>query len=864
MSHTASSKFSIRDNAQIVLEMENVGIWEYDIEHQEVSICNISQTLLNTNSSTHTLDSFIHMISNPEESDCIRGSFEKAVSEQTGLNITIDAALAGKPGFYTSIKGKPKINSDGTAIIIGSIRQTKKHHKISNHFESGKKPGLIEEELEEEKQLLNSIVSNLPTLFFLFDENGKFFRWNENLEKVTKYSSEEVLDMHPVQFFDEDQVDPITNAILEVFTKGTTTVESELLTKTGKKIPYFFFAAQIQYRGKPCLVGYGIDITARKKAEDKLRVSEKRFKSLVQDGGDLIAILDKDSNYQYISPTAERILGLQADKQIHKNSLTYVHYEDQQRLYDALKNLPQNKQIQLDPYRYMDANGNWRWLETVLTNLTDEPAVGGYVANSRDITDKKELEQTIYKEKKLLDEIISNIPMIFFIFNAEGKPLRWNDELLNITGYTEEEAENMSPLEYFDDDQLPKVIEIIQHTFTKGSATIETEILTKDGRKIPHFFFGAKIQYNNEDCLVGYGVDITDQKEAELKILESEKRFKSLVQDGQDLLAIIDNEGNYKYVSPSSLSVLGYPPEFFEGKNAFEFIPENDKARLQPALQSLQPGERVTVGPYRFADSNGNWRWLETVLTNLENEPSISGLVANTKDVTKLKEHEDKLKASLEEKEVLLAEIHHRVKNNLAVVSGMMQMQALEEENSEIEEKLLDSVFRIQAMANIHEILYQSSSFSQLTYSDIVHRLMNGIKDALQGNRDITIEFDSPEFEMNVNQAIPFSLILNEVVTNIYKHAFKEIREGIIKVTTKHSGDQITVHISDNGVGLPDNFDMDTSKSLGMSIINILARQLEAEHFITSDKNGTTFTISFKQMNIRGSGSGIISDDNYS
>jgi len=221
-------------------------------------------------------------------------------------------------------------------------------------------------------------------------------------------------------------------------------------------------------------------------------------------------------------------------------------------------------------------------------------------------------------------------------------------------------------------------------------------------------------------------------------------------------------------------------------------------------------------------------------------------MAAIGRDVTERKKMDEKLRDSLQEKEILLAEIHHRIKNNLALVSGMLQMQVFDEENEEVVNKLNNSMLRVETMASIHQLLYESSSFSTLEFSKIVNKLIKATHNSFSSNKEIEIEIDTEPFELNINQAVPSSLIINEVITNVYKHAFKERVSGWIKARLHREGDDVIFSIEDNGVGLPDGFDMSQLSSLGTKIITALVKQLNGTFELARrEEGGTIFHLAF-------------------
>ena len=155
-----------------------------------------------------------------------------------------------------------------------------------------------------------------------------------------------------------------------------------------------------------------------------------------------------------------------------------------------------------------------------------------------------------------------------------------------------------------------------------------------------------------------------------------------------------------------------------------------------------------------------------------------------------------------QKKEVLLSEVHHRVKDNLAVISSLMQLQAFNANYKELEEKLYDSVFRISTMATIHEFLYEAGNFSNLNFSEIVEKLVFNLEKVLGGDKKIEHQINCQKIELNINQAIPCSLMINEVVTNIYKHAFTAREDGVVSVGLTLQDDEVTVKITNLSISI--------------------------------------------------------------
>lgn len=328
---------------------------------------------------------------------------------------------------------------------------------------------------------------------------------------------------------------------------------------------------------------------------------------------------------------------------------------------------------------------------------------------------------------------------------------------------------------------------------------------------------------------------------------QSESKYKDLFELSPEPMWLVDKKtGEFLDVNLAAVDHYGYSRvEFLEMKE--EHILTDESPVMAPS-----GGNGVGTG---FDDSENEYlnhrkKSGDVIKVKVEtNDISYGGKDAKlvlADDITEKLRAEKQLQASLNEKEVLLAEIHHRVKNNLALVSGMLQMQVFDEENEEVINKLNNSMLRVETMASIHQLLYESSSFSRLEFSKIINKLIKATHDSFSSGKKIDIEIETEPFELNINQAVPCSLIINEVITNVYKHAFKNRQRGWIKAVLRCDEDLVTFVVEDDGNGLSDNFDIKDLSSLGTKIISALVKQLSGTfELVPRDGGGTVFRLEF-------------------
>ncbi|MBA7584083.1 hypothetical protein ES708_26036 [subsurface metagenome] len=216
-----------------------------------------------------------------------------------------------------------------------------------------------------------------------------------------------------------------------------------------------------------------------------------------------------------------------------------------------------------------------------------------------------------------------------------------------------------------------------------------------------------------------------------------------------------------------------------------------------------------------------------------------------SQSLTSLKENEEQLRASLEEKELLLKEIHHRVKNNLQIISSLLKLESASTKNTMTIRALKQTQERIRAMGIIHEILYKSNNFSHISTADYIRRLTTYLLTSYgMNNYSITLRTDIEDILIDLNRGIPCGLIINELISNSLKYAFPQGKKGEITISFNYKDDKYILVISDNGVGLPKKINLQKVQTLGLTIVNTLVKQLEGTIELDGQV-GTTFKIVF-------------------
>lgn len=341
--------------------------------------------------------------------------------------------------------------------------------------------------------------------------------------------------------------------------------------------------------------------------------------------------------------------------------------------------------------------------------------------------------------------------------------------------------------------------------------------------------------------------DITDRNEQNRLLKKNMKLFSELFENAPAGLVLLSEDYSVIETNKSFKKIFGYSLSEIKGKNIDQVlspneVPDEDNSiRTQARIDVSFQNETVR----KHKDGSEVPVLIATVPVELEDE--IVEYFGIFVDISQRKEVERQLEERLEEKKVLLAEIHHRVKNNLAIISGLLELQKGTTVHKEVYRSLKDSQTRIKSMALIHEQLYQLDMFSNLQFDEYVQSLGKMISSSfIDDSKHISISYDTQPIELEMDQAISCGLLLSELLTNAFKHAFPGSDEGSIHISLHESDGLVTLNVKDNGIGIPEDIRENSSGSLGIELIHILAQQLGGELEIMED-SGTSFTLSFER-----------------
>lgn len=506
-------------------------------------------------------------------------------------------------------------------------------------------------------ELDNVMESSLDMICTISDENI-FERISAASKNILGYMPVELVGRNSFDFIYHGDVERSKNAVEKVIAgKIITNFYNRCVRKDGSLVYLEWTSKRDKKTGVRCAVAR--DVTAKVETENKLKLSEKRFKSLVQDGGDFIAIIDANANYTYISPTSFSILGYKPEELNLKNIFDFIHPEDTEMVKCYFSPVQSNKKINLLPHRFKHKNGLWRWIETSFTNLLDEPSIQGIVANSRDITERKDTEETLLITKENYRNLFENSPAPMFIFDFETlQIIDCNEETLLKYGYTKDEFLQLTIKDIRPVEDITKIENAVSNEESYGTIHKKNWRHKKKSGEIMYMdITGHLINYNSKRVSLVMLIDVTEKLRIE-DLREFEKRDKeALINNTQDLIWSVSNGLKLIAVNKSYIknmeNLTGIVVKPGDDVLLEEYFPQAFTDLWKDYYLRGLKGKPFKAEIYNEAMYNRGERWIEVNFNPICNGTEITGVACNARDITDNIKAAEKLKQS-EEKYRLL------------------------------------------------------------------------------------------------------------------------------------------------------------------------------------------------------------------
>lgn len=719
-----------------------------------------------------------------------------------------------------------------------------------------------ENQLQANQQYTRRIIESSMDMICASDNQGLITEFNLAAQKTFGYSGEEMIGK-PIDllFADMEDVARVNNSMVEENGGGFV---GEIINKkkSGETFISYLSASLLKNENGHVIGSMGVsrDITSLKKAEKELRESEEKYRAIYNQAYIGIARVGLvNGEFIEVNQRLCDILGYSHEELIGKTTTEISVPEDEFSVTDERKEFLRKKQDKLSlEKRYLHKNGTVIYANLTISLVRDtvgQPVF--FVCVYEDITERKKAEEQLRRSEARVRAIINQAYIGIAQISLKGEFLEVNQQFSEMFGYSAQELLNLT----FMDITHPENMDASLHALEAMSAgksdffTIEKQYFHKSGRVVYANLSVSLVKDNNgnPDYFVSVFHDITQKKEAEAQIQIQAAKLNAIIESSSHLIwtvnkniALTSFNKNFtdlmqmRYGTSVSEGVIINRGTFVSSSSHNEFWNKKYSAAFKGSPQHFEA---------LFEDSNGSQSWMEVYLNPIFNfEGKVEEVSGIGHDITEKKLSEEKLMLSLKEKEVLLKEVHHRVKNNLQVISSILNLQSSYVKDIKTLELLKESQNRIKSMAFIHESLYQTKDFSSINFSEYVTNLSkNLIHSYTSFENKIELELEVQQVFLNLDIAIPCGLIINELVSNALKYAFPKGSKGIVKIDLKSENNLIKLVISDNGVGLSRKIDFRNTDSLGLQLVVTLVEQLGGKIRLQRTK-GSKFTISFNHQ----------------
>lgn len=701
------------------------------------------------------------------------------------------------------------------------------------------------------KQQFESLFNYNPLPVYYYDLEGNFRDANEKLAEFTGLSRDELIGMNFNNFIQGKNLERAKEQFQKATEGEASQYEIEVVVKDGIKRDIRVTKFPM-YMADEITGVYGIfeDISDQKKREKALQDSELRFRSMFENNPHSVLYFDKGGTFLEANKKFEELSGYSENELKEKTFAPFVHPDDLEKTQTHFEKAL-NGEIQKYEITGITRAGDERQVHITNFPYLRGDEIIGVFAICQDITDQKRIERNLQESEQLFRSLFSHNPYPVMRFDLEGNFMDVNNKTVEMAGYSKDKLLESGFSSFIAEEDFEDVAKRFEKAASGEAQYYEVkghtknEVLDLEVTLSPIYVKGEIIG------LFCIAKDITQQKKAEQKLKESEQRWQQLVEYNPQPV-LITQDGKIVFINQVGAEYFGASSaKKVIGKSVLDFSHPESLQMAKKRKSKLEQNEHLGPQEFKIIRLDGEERYVEShsIPITYKQKSAIQTVIH---DISDLKEKQHIISKSLKEKETLLQEIHHRVKNNLAVISGLLELQQMNITDEETIHALKDSQLRIQSMAMIHEKLYQSESLHNIGFDAYLKELISSINSTYTSTyKKVSTEFNLTQVTLDLEQAIPCSLIVNEVIVNCYKHAFDKNAEGKINISLEYKDSEVTLEITDNGKGLPADFDISEQQSLGTTLIYALSQQIRGEMILRNREqvNGTKFKLHFKSDN---------------
>ncbi len=700
------------------------------------------------------------------------------------------------------------------------------------------------EAANEALRLTQASVDRAADAIMWIGGNGDFKFVNESLCALLGFSRDELLQKSIFEIsptFTRHDFDSEWNE------KKTVHVETTFFSKTGLRIPVAVTACHLAFEGKALLCVYARDITERKRSEDALRTSEDHNVKLISNMMDGFYRSTAEGKFLKVNQAMVNILGYDSIEELLGVDIVQDLYFDPG---DRRISLLGQNGVAEESYRLKRKDGSELWVEASDCIVQDRNGRELYREGFlRDVTKRKLAEKELQVKEERYRLLTENSSDVIWVFNlAKNCYIYISPAIFQLRGLSIEEALRETLGESLSPRSLELVNEMIASTFPAFMSNPDYPFYRVAEVQQPHRNGGLvwveisvryRMNADGEAEIIGVSHDITDRKETEAALRESEERFKAL--HNASFGGIIIHDGGLILECNQGLAEMtGYALSELIGMDGLRLIAEKSRASV---LDAIRAGYEKPYEAYGVRKNGEEY----PIRLEARNIP-YKGRTARTvefRDITESKVAYEKVTELLAEKELILKEVHHRIKNNMNTMASLLRLQSDEMRNQDSKLILQDAAARIKSMMVLYDRLYLSASYSKVSLRDYLPKLISEIMGIFPDSGSVRSALSAEEILVDAKLLSTLGIIINELVTNSMKYAFQASKDALITVSAFRLGTAVCLEYGDNGIGIPESVSFENPVGFGMQLVQMLIEQVSGSVRLER-QNGTKYVFEFE------------------
>ena len=676
-------------------------------------------------------------------------------------------------------------------------------------------------------------------------EKGVCLDQNQSAERMFGYTHAEAVGRNGTEWIIPEDRELVKNNMLSGHEKP---YEVTALRKDGTTFSCEIQSRMIDCQGRSVRTTALRDITERKKA----KVTSKLYERIVDSSSNYMSFLDRKYIYKAVN-NAYLVAYKKSREEIVGHSIPELMGKE---VFDGLIKEKIDRCLAGELIRYeswFDFPGSGKRFMDVVYHpyLENNGSVSGIIVVSHDITRRKTAEDALKTAKEFAENLVETANTLVITLNSEACITTFNRCAEELTGYKKAEVIGQNWFDIFipqrDKQTIPRVFEEVLREMADASQH-ENPIVTKNGKErlISWSNNILRDSSGNINGILGIGIDITEHKRAENVLRENEERFRMLFDQAGDAVFVHNIEGRIVEVNEKACSSLGYSRDELMTMSVFDVEVRLEPEALHELWKGIESNETITAIGKQLR-KNGSTSPVEIRL-GLIRRQGQKLMIAIVRDISERKKAEKKLVASLKEKEVLLREIHHRVKNNMQVIVSLLRMHSRNIDDARLGRIFDDCRNRVNAMSLIHEALYLSEDLARIDFKIYLKKLCRNLGQAYNASRKkIAVTVEHCNVALDMDQGIAVGMVISELVSNSFKHAFPLGKGGRVSVSLScFEGKEIELIVQDNGKGLPPEISILNTRSLGLRLAAAAVSRELGGSLKVERNGGTRFIIHFK------------------